>query len=117
MRFARRDSSSPSAPQNDRREGFSATCRLRQVLFPTQNSFFNRVAVVGLGLMGGSWGLALRKRGFPGTLVGCDRPEVLSRALAARAMDEGAEDPAKAARDADLVILAAPVGAILDLVP
>jgi len=84
---------------------------------PTQNSFFNRISIIGLGLMGGSWGLALKKHGFSGALVGCDRPEVLSRALAARAIDEGAEDPAEAARNADLVILAAPVGAILDLLP
>ena len=79
--------------------------------------FFHRISIIGLGLMGGSWGLALKKHGFSGTLVGCDRPEVLRRALAARAVDEGAEDPEEAARNADLVILAAPVGAILDLMP
>ena len=73
-------------------------------------AFFRRITIIGLGLMGGSWGLALKKHGFSGTLAGCDRPEVLSRALAARAIDEGAEDPAEAARNADLVILAAPVG-------
>src|SRR5439155_26160142 len=92
---------------------FSATCRLRQVLLPTQNSFFNRISIIGLGLMGGSWGLALKKHGFSGALVGCDRPEVLSRALAARAIDDGADDPAEAARNADLVILAAHVGVVL----
>ena len=83
----------------------------------TSNEFFHRVAIVGLGLMGGSWGLALKQRGFPGRRVGCDRPEVLNRALAAGAVDEGSADLPTAVRDADLIILATPVGVILDLLP
>ena len=35
--------------------------------------------VVGLGLVGGSWGLALRKAGFRGRRVGVDCPEVVER--------------------------------------
>ena len=61
--------------------------------------------------------MALGKRGLTGTRVGCDRPDVLKRATAAGAIDESAEDPAQAVRDADLVVLAAPVGAILDVLP
>jgi prephenate dehydrogenase len=80
-------------------------------------TFFNRVTIVGLGLVGGSWGLALKASGFPGRRVGCDQPEVLKRALAAGAIDEGAEYLEGAVRDADLVILATPVGVILDLLP
>lgn len=75
------------------------------------------MAIVGVGLVGGSWGLALKARGFRGRLVGCDRAEVLKRAIAAGALDEGEEGLAAAVRDADLVILATPVGAILDLLP
>ena len=78
---------------------------------------FQHISIVGLGLMGGSWGLALKQRGFPGRRVGCDRPEVLNRALAAGAVDEGSADLPTAVRDADLVILATPVGVILDLLP
>jgi len=78
---------------------------------------FQHFSIVGLGLMGGSWGLALKKRGFPGRRVGCDRPEVLNRALAAGAVDEGSADVPTAVRDADLIILATPVGVILDLLP
>lgn len=81
----------------------------------TSHNLFDRVAIVGLGLIGGSWGLALKKRGFKGRRVGCDRPDVLSRALAAGAVDEGGEDLVAAVREADLVILATPVGVILDL--
>jgi prephenate dehydrogenase len=78
---------------------------------------FNRVAIIGLGLIGGSWGLALKKRGVAARRVGCDRPEVLKRALALGAIDDGEQDLARAVRDADLVILATPVGVILDLLP
>ncbi len=81
------------------------------------NDFFQRVGIIGLGLMGGSWGLALKRCGFAGRRVGCDRPEILQRALARGAVDEGLEDPAPAVAGADLVILATPVGAIVDLLP
>jgi prephenate dehydrogenase len=83
----------------------------------TTNQFFHRVAIVGLGLMGGSWGLALKQHGFAGRRVGCDRSDVLDRALAAGAVEEGSTDLSAAVRDADLVILATPVGVILDLLP
>jgi prephenate dehydrogenase len=76
---------------------------------------FRRITVVGLGLIGGSWALALKKRGFQGTITGCDAPEVLDRAVAAGAIDASAEDVFDAVRDADLVLLAAPVGGILSL--
>ena len=81
------------------------------------NRTFHRIAIVGLGLVGGSWGLALRKHGYQGRRVGCDRPEVLRQAIGAGAVEEGTEDVTAAVREADLVILAAPVGGILDLLP
>jgi prephenate dehydrogenase len=80
-------------------------------------NFFHRVSIVGLGLIGGSWGLALGKSGFAGKRVGCDRPEVLEQALDIGVADEGSPDLGRSVRDADLVVLAAPVGAILDLLP
>ncbi len=81
------------------------------------NDFFQRVAIIGLGLIGGSWGLALKRCGFAGRRVGCDRSEILDRALARGAVDEGFAEPAAAVAGADLVILSTPVGAILDLLP
>lgn len=83
----------------------------------SSNTFFNRVTIVGLGLMGGSWGLALKAANFSGRRIGCDRAEVLERALASGAVDEGDKDLAAAVHDSDLVILATPVGVILDLLP
>jgi prephenate dehydrogenase len=78
---------------------------------------FKRVSIIGLGLLGGSWGLALKQNGFSGIVHGCDRTDVLQRALSRKAIDGGSEDVTEAVHDADLVILAAPVAAILHLLP
>ena len=76
---------------------------------------FRRVAIVGLGLLGGSWGLALKKSGFTGRIVGyARRAETREQALSAGAVDEGFADVTEAVHGADLVILATPVAAILD---
>jgi prephenate dehydrogenase len=81
----------------------------------SSNDFFHHVTIVGLGLIGGSWGLALKKHGFRSRRVGYDRPEILKRAVALGAVDEGAADLAAAVQGADLIILATPVGVILEL--
>ena len=64
-----------------------------------------RITIIGLGLIGGSWGLALKERGVKVRRVGSDRPEVLERALAVGVVDEGSADPLAAARDADLAVV------------
>ncbi len=74
-----------------------------------------QITIVGTGLIGGSLGLALRQAGFSGTLVGCDKPEVLDSAIARGAIDSGTTDPHQAALGSDIVVLATPVGAILSL--
>jgi prephenate dehydrogenase len=78
---------------------------------------FERVSIIGLGLLGGSWALALKENGFACTVHGCDRREVLQRAASLKVIDDGSEDVTDAVRDADLVVLAAPVAAIFDLLP
>lgn len=78
--------------------------------------FFQRVTIIGTGLIGGSWGLALRRAGFRGARVGCDRAEVLEEALEAGAIDLAEPDPLRAAAGSPLVILAAPVGEIIRLI-
>ncbi len=79
--------------------------------------FFKRISIIGLGLIGGSWGLALKRLGYSARRIGCDRPDVLNHAISAGAVHEGAQNVADAVRDADLIILATPVGKILDLLP
>jgi len=72
-----------------------------------------RVAIVGVGLIGGSFALALRRAGGVGTLIGVDRnTEALERAAALGVIDTAAESISDAASGADLVVVAVPVRAI-----
>ena len=41
---------------------------------------FKQVTIIGTGLIGGSLGLALKKRHLAGRIIGCDRAPVLERA-------------------------------------
>lgn len=74
-----------------------------------------RIAILGTGLLGTSAGLALRAAGYSGSITGWNRsPEQAHKALEMGALDTVAADPVEAACDSDLVLLAAPVFAILD---
>ena len=73
---------------------------------------FERVAIVGVGLIGGSFGLALRQAGFAGEITGVSAAGTISRAIVRGAVDRGAT-LAEAAGAADLIYLAQPVGRIL----
>jgi prephenate dehydrogenase len=73
-----------------------------------------RVAIMGLGLMGGSLALALRGR--CAELLGIDPdPDALALALELGAADRVSANPAELLPEADVIILAAPVLAILSL--
>ena len=72
---------------------------------------------MGTGLIGGSWGLALKASGFRGVRVGIDHGSVLDRAMARGAIDEGHEDLEAAVPGTDLIVLALPVGKILSVIP
>lgn len=69
---------------------------------------FEKVAIVGLGLIGGSIALAARQIWPAGMVIGVDDKAVLERAMVRHAIDVAADDPVVMA-GADLVILAAPV--------
>lgn len=72
-----------------------------------------RITIVGLGLIGGSMGLALREAGVASAVVGHDRdPGASSRAKKLGAVDKTDWNLISACEEADLVILAIPVGAI-----
>jgi len=78
---------------------------------------FNKIAIFGVGLIGGSFALSLRKAGMVGELVGIDRSAASAeRARELGIIDRAAESAADAVYGADLVLLAAPVaqtGAVL----
>jgi len=69
---------------------------------------FTRIAIVGLGLIGGSFALAVKRRWPAIAIAAVDRAPVISTALDTRIIDEGGED-LRIVAGADLVILAAPV--------
>jgi prephenate dehydrogenase len=71
---------------------------------------FQRAAIIGLGLMGGSLGLGLRATGAVGTVAGYDATEgVAATATRAGAVDEAASSIPACLAGADLVVLATPV--------
>jgi prephenate dehydrogenase len=73
------------------------------------------VAIVGVGLIGGSFGLALRKAGYPGTILGVSSPRSIDQALERGAID-GAVTLEEAASTADLVFLSQPIFGILETI-
>jgi len=78
---------------------------------------FARIAVLGTGLIGGSFALAVRQAFPQANVTGWDRPEVLQIAMQCGAITQPAASLAEAATAADLIYLALPVGATLDLLP
>jgi prephenate dehydrogenase len=69
-----------------------------------------RLAVIGVGLIGGSFALALKKAGLVSHVVGAGRSEAnLRHALERGILDSIAPDARAAARDADVVMVSAPV--------
>ncbi len=74
------------------------------------------VAIAGVGLIGGSFGLALKRAGFRGRILGVSSPATLEKALQRGAIDEPATLEDAAAR-ADLIYLAGPIHAILETLP
>jgi prephenate dehydrogenase len=77
---------------------------------------FDRIAVVGLGLVGGSIALAARAAWPRSLVIGVDRSAVLEQAMVRHAIDVAAEDLMIVA-EADLVLLATPVAEIVRLLP
>jgi prephenate dehydrogenase len=75
-----------------------------------------QITIIGTGLIGGSLGLALRKKKFAGRIVGCDREGTLEKARMRGAIDDGTANPGDAVRGSQVVVLATPVLAIVDLI-
>lgn len=77
---------------------------------------YDRVALIGLGLIAGSMSLAMREAGLAGEIVGYARsPETRATAREIGLVDRVVETPAEAAAGADLIVLAVPVGAMGDV--
>src|SRR5262245_9657779 len=75
-----------------------------------------RLSILGVGLLGGSIGLALRSASSSVKIIGYGhRDESLQAAIKLGAIDEHTSDPITAVRDCDLVVLCTPVGTFHDL--
>ncbi len=81
-------------------------------------ALIGRAAIIGVGMVGGSLGRALLSRGLVSEVTGIDpSQDVLDSALALGAVSRGTTSLAEGVEGADLIILAAPVGATLELLP
>ena len=77
-----------------------------------------RVTILGTGLIGGSFGLALKKYAADIRIAGWDRAEALREARSRQAIDDAHHgDLAPALRGADLIYIALPIAATVDLLP
>ncbi|CTQ48168.1 prephenate/arogenate dehydrogenase family protein [Jannaschia donghaensis] len=77
---------------------------------------YHRVALIGLGLIAGSMGLRMKRDGLAGEIVGTARSaETRATALDLGLCDRVTETAAQAVRDADLVVLCVPVGAMAEV--
>src|SRR5207249_4880271 len=98
------------APRGERavRRGARPRARRRGPMTP----LFARVAIAGVGLVGGSLAVAARAAGLVGEVIGYGRGEANLRLAQERGLvDRVAREPAAAVADADLIVLAVPVGA------
>ncbi|MCG8125535.1 MAG: prephenate dehydrogenase/arogenate dehydrogenase family protein, partial [Candidatus Thiodiazotropha taylori] len=74
-----------------------------------------KLAIIGVGLIGGSVAMALREEGKVKEVVGCGRGEAnLQKARQLGVIDHYTHDVAQAVQGADMILLAVPLGAIRD---
>src|SRR3984893_3450657 len=78
---------------------------------------FRRVAILGTGLIGGSFALALRKYAPDAVVIGWDKAHVVRQAFDRGAIHEGFGDLSLAVAGADLIYVALPVGHTIELLP
>lgn len=77
---------------------------------------FDTVCIVGVGLIGGSFGIAVREKKLAKQVIGAvRRQETINAAFQKGAVDNATTDLTEAARGADLILLAPPVGQIKSL--
>lgn len=83
----------------------------------TRAAPFHHVAILGTGLIGGSFALALRRQ-FPAiSLIGFDRSNASGQVTPDGLVDQSSPDLTTAIRGADLVYIALPIGATIEAIP
>jgi len=74
-----------------------------------------QITICGVGLIGGSLGLALKKAGFKGRIAGFGRPATMEKCQRLGVIDAGYSNLAVAVTDADVIYLSAPILTNLEL--
>jgi len=78
---------------------------------------FKRVSIIGVGLIGGSFALSLKKHGFKGSIIGIGRKiENLIKAKESEIIDKYTTIASEGVKDADLILLSAPVGQFVKII-
>jgi len=80
-----------------------------------EESDFKKITIIGVGLIGGSLGLALKEKKPNFKIVGIDKQEIIEKAITRGAIDEGTVDIEEGIKEADIVIVATPVKTILNI--
>jgi prephenate dehydrogenase len=81
------------------------------------NIHFKRVAIIGVGLIGGSFALSLKKSGFSGEIIGIGRKqENLRKAMELKVIDRYTTEPSDGVKEVDLVVLSTPVGQFPEII-
>jgi len=80
-----------------------------------EESDFKKITIIGVGLIGGSFALALKEKNPNFKIVGIDKQEIIEKAIARSAIDEGTVNLEEGIKEADMVIIATPVKTIIDL--
>ena len=80
-----------------------------------EESDFKKITIIGVGLIGGSLGLALKEKKPNFKIVGIDKQEIIKKAIARGAIDEGTVNLEEGIKEADIVIIATPVKTILNI--
>ena len=80
---------------------------------------FQNILIIGVGLIGGSLGLALKRKGYAGNIIGVSRPSTLDCAIEKNVIDEGftREDIETAIPKADLIFICTPILKVMELLP
>jgi len=76
---------------------------------------FNKISIIGVGLIGGSLGLALKEKHLNFKIVGIDKQKIIEKAIARGAIDEGTVNLEEGIKEADIIIIATPVKTILNI--
>jgi len=80
-----------------------------------EESDFKKITIIGVGLIGGSLGLALKEKNSNFKIVGIDKQEIIEKAITRGAIDEGRVNLEEGIKEADIVIIATPVKTILNI--